>query len=238
VLDHDGGVVRLSEISTADGALDDPVVGLWMSTATGTVEGCRVWLRSSDAVVGVVLDGAVTARQNTGVVEGGESAFGIRALADAIGGFAGNVISTSAAGVCIADDSDTRDYMVGNAFWACDGGHYVGPDGAIMGRAGLDAVPAERAFGEHVVEDPRFRNSALGDFTPRSDSPLIDGYPLADSLPHDAVGAVRPQGGGVDIGGLEFPAETCGDGLRQPGEACDEDAPQCSADCGVEINPP
>ena len=52
----------------------------------------------------------------------------------------------------------------------------------------------------------------------------------------DVMGAGRPQGDAVDIGALEQPADTCGDGVVQPGERCD--GLGCALDCGRWLNRP
>jgi len=233
---HDGAVVRLCDIVNEDQPLAYPIVGVRMTSPTGILEGCRIWLRSTATVVGALLEGQNAARLNTVVVTGARTSYGLQSLADSIGGFAGNAIVTSPGGVCIADDARVRDEMVGNALWGCDAAQYLGPDGIIMGVEGLDAIEARTHSGENVVADPLFRDREAGDFSPDVASPLLDAFPLDVNLGVDVVGARRPQGDAVDIGALEYPEDTCGDDEIQPGEMCD--GIECTADCRRWLNRP
>jgi hypothetical protein len=55
-----------------------------------------------------------------------------------------------------------------------------------------------------VNSNPKFVNTAAGDFRLRSDSPAIDQGMALSEAPKDYAGVLRPQGAGYDIGAYEY----------------------------------
>jgi parallel beta-helix repeat protein len=55
-----------------------------------------------------------------------------------------------------------------------------------------------------VNSNPKFVNTAAGDFRLRSDSPAIDRGMALSEVPKDYAGVLRPQGAGHDIGAYEY----------------------------------
>jgi cysteine-rich repeat protein len=88
-----------------------------------------------------------------------------------------------------------------------------------------------------LFADPRLISPGSGDFHLASDSPAIDAASpdtVTDPDERDLDGQERLSGSVVDIGADEVP-RTCGDGILDPGEACDDanqgDGDGCDSNC-------
>jgi hypothetical protein len=69
-------------------------------------------------------------------------------------------------------------------------------------------------FSNNLTSDPRFTNSAIGDFTLQSSSSAIDaGANVSSVLGTDFRGASRPAGSAFDIGAYEFGSQPPADGV-------------------------
>ena len=89
----------------------------------------------------------------------------------------------------------------------------------IVAPSGIDAVvgsrctttnnvlfPQSTARPGNIIADPQFENQAAKDFRPRTTSPARNAaMPGTVTTDHDYTGAMRPQGGGADIGAYEIP---------------------------------
>jgi hypothetical protein len=78
----------------------------------------------------------------------------------------------------------------------------------IMTLAQWRTATGQDAHSRVATPDQTFANLAGNDYRPRAGGPAVDAGATTQAPARDLVGAVRPQGGGYDIGAYELPAAT------------------------------
>ena len=146
-----------------------------------------------------------------------------------------NVFHAAADGVLTLSEAGNVDNALDwNLWWAdAPGGTFVWQGTAYASFAAFQAGSGQDANG--LFADPELLAPAVADFHLRATSPAVDrGDPafVAGSGETDIDGAPRVSGGRVDLGADEA---TCGNGMADPGETCDDgdldDCDGCDSNC-------